>query len=152
MSQALGSIFDDNAGSGSGIDLEYRTSLHPSIRQAGGRYAVPVPVRLDADGLMVERAQTAGESDGTIEVTLPADAPARFRLRLRGLGAKNTEDGSVGDLYLVLIEDPDAPIWARRDQLSAPAARSSASSGRIAVGVSVAVLLLLLLLRATGIA
>lgn len=152
MSQSLGSIFDDTAGKTTGIDLEYRTSFHPSVRQAGGRYAVPVPARLDADGLMVERAQLQGEPSATVEVTLPAGAPARFRLRLRGFGARNPDDGTVGDLYLILTEDPDAPVWARRDQLSPVSTSSPVSSGKVAAGVSGLVLLVWLVLRAAGVA
>jgi hypothetical protein len=149
MSQALGSIFDEQTGQG-GIDLEYRTTFHPAVRQAGGRYAVPIPDRLDVDGLMVDRVQRGGEKPGHVQVTLPADSPDRFKLRLRGFGAKDPDSGAVGDLYLILSEDPAAPQWARRDQLAPVTSSSPMSSGRVAITVSGIVLAALLVLKALG--
>lgn len=149
VTNSLGDIF---AGSErvEGYDLEHTVRVPPAVCSEGGRYALPVPRRLDRDGLMVERA-AGPDADNLVAVSIPAGSPERFRLRIRGAGAIEASTGLAGDLLLTIAADSNAPAVTRLDALQtavAPETRLSTVSpaGRTALATAGLVISVLLVL------
>jgi hypothetical protein len=113
VTAALGTVLEP--GSGGGIDLRAEVRVAPF--QLGNAAAVIVALADalpdDADHLHT-RVASPHDRPGTIALGLPAELQDGTTLRLRGQGARDREDGPVGDLYLRVILDETATALSPR--------------------------------------
>ena len=134
----LGSVFADApCGPSRGPDLWASVDVPDDPRQWSGGVVVRVPLRLeDSDGLIRERQRDQDlDEGGHLRVHLGADTQAAGALRLRGMGARRSEEEAPGDLLLRLRFVPMGP------PVTAP---PSAETGSLwwLVGAAAAVVLL----------
>jgi hypothetical protein len=103
----LGSVFEADDGRARGPEL--RVTLEVPRAALGATFRAPVPLRLAADGDLVERVVVGDGDPELVELHLPEALPDRAQLRLRGQGGPGpSEDARAGDL-LVLVELVDRP-------------------------------------------
>lgn len=96
----LGSVFEADDGRPRGPDL--RVSVEVPRAALGASFVAPVPLRLAADGELVERVVLDGEQPGTVTLHLPEALPRGAVLRLRGQGGRRSADQQPGDLFVVV--------------------------------------------------
>jgi hypothetical protein len=112
----LGSVFEGfESDQPRGPDL--RVSIEVPRAALGGPLRARVPLRMAADGDLVERASTAGDPEHVV-LHLPTSLPAGAVLRLRGQGGVIT-GRQPGDLFVAieLVErdmtpDERVPGWS----------------------------------------
>lgn len=102
----LGSVFEADDGRPRGPDL--RVTVEVPRAALGAGFVAPVPMRIAADGELVERVVVEQERPDTITLHLPETLPAGAVLRLRGQGGRRAEHEQPGDLYVV-VELVDRP-------------------------------------------
>lgn len=96
----LGSVFEDeDQDAPRGPDL--RVSVEVPRAALGATLHAPVPLRIAADGELVERVVLDGDEPDTIVLHLPKQLAPRSMLRLRGQGGACPE-GRPGDLLVVV--------------------------------------------------
>lgn len=105
----LGNVFESfESDQPRGPDL--RVSVEVPRAALGGSLRVRVPLRLAADGELVERASEPADPEH-LTLHLPASLPAGAVLRLRGQGGRHPS-GQPGDLF-VALELVERPIGAQ---------------------------------------
>ena len=102
----LGSVFEADDGRPQGPDL--RVTVEVPKAALGATFVAPVPMRLAADGELIERVVIADEAPGVVTLHLPESLPKGAVLRLRGQGGRRRDDEQPGDLFVV-IELVDRP-------------------------------------------
>jgi hypothetical protein len=113
----LGSVFEDEGEDEGPCGPDLRVSVEVPRVALGATFRAPVPLRIAADGELVERAQTDDDPE-RIVLHLPEELPERALLRLRKQGGVHPE-GPPGDL-LVLVELVDRPP-RDGEEITAPA-------------------------------
>jgi hypothetical protein len=121
----LGSVFEADDGRPRGPDL--RVTVEVPRAALGASFVAPVPMRLAADGELVERAVIGDDPPGLLTLHLPETLPAGAVLRLRGQGGQRTEQEQPGDLFVV-IELVDRPPRGDERILRSAVARREPSS------------------------
>jgi hypothetical protein len=102
----LGSVFEADDDRPKGPDL--RVTVEVPRAALGASLLAPVPMRLAANGELIERVVVDGDQPGLLTLHLPEVLPNNAVLRLRGQGGRNAEGQRAGDLFVV-IELVDRP-------------------------------------------
>jgi hypothetical protein len=121
----LGSVFEADDGQPRGPDL--RVTVEVPRAALGASFVAPVPMRLAADGELIERAVLGDDEPGLITLHLPEALPEGAVLRLRGQGGRRADAEQPGDLFVVIELVDRAPRAAERILRSAVARREPGS-------------------------
>lgn len=121
----LGSVFEADDGRPRGPDL--RVTVEVPRAALGASFIAPVPVRIAADGELIERTVLGDEDPGTVTLHLPESLPKGAVLRLRAQGGRRAEGEQPGDLFVVIELVDRPPRGAERILRSTLARRESAS-------------------------
>jgi hypothetical protein len=124
----LGSVFEADDGQPKGPDL--RVTVEVPRAALGASLLAPVPMRLAANGELIERVLVGDDQPGLLTLHLPEVLPNGAVLRLRGQGGCNAEGQRPGDLFVVveLVDRP--PRGDERILRSAVAVRDVESVAR----------------------
>jgi hypothetical protein len=121
----LGSVFEADDGQPKGPDL--RVTVEVPRAALGASLLAPVPMRLAANGELIERVVVGEDQPGLLTLHLPEVLPSGAVLRLRGQGGCGVEGQRPGDLFVVIELVDRPPRGDERILHSAIVPRASAS-------------------------